>query len=154
MIRRPPRSTLFPYTTLFRSWHERAAPPPRGARRRPRRLIEGAARPPRPDGRHRWCIAGAVGPDAAAGPGRLRPRLLPGRRGAVADRRRAARVARRGAVRARGGGRRRPGRRGPQEGAGRARLRTTSLLRPPCRWKDPLPTARELAAGPWRGRVT
>src|SRR3712207_7400976 len=21
MIRRPPRSTLFPYTTLFRSWH-------------------------------------------------------------------------------------------------------------------------------------
>src|SRR5215217_4132237 len=28
MIRRPPRSTLFPYTTLFRS------PPPRGGRRR------------------------------------------------------------------------------------------------------------------------
>ena len=24
MIRRPPRSTLFPYTTLFRSWHHRA----------------------------------------------------------------------------------------------------------------------------------
>src|SRR3712207_9099741 len=24
MIRRPPRSTLFPYTTLFRSHHERA----------------------------------------------------------------------------------------------------------------------------------
>src|SRR5688572_31539673 len=23
MIRRPPRSTLFPYTTLFRSWFER-----------------------------------------------------------------------------------------------------------------------------------
>src|SRR5258708_22148493 len=23
MIRRPPRSTLFPYTTLFRSWHTR-----------------------------------------------------------------------------------------------------------------------------------
>src|SRR2546430_4631259 len=23
MIRRPPRSTLFPYTTLFRSWDER-----------------------------------------------------------------------------------------------------------------------------------
>src|SRR3712207_7594558 len=23
MIRRPPRSTLFPYTTLFRSYHER-----------------------------------------------------------------------------------------------------------------------------------
>src|SRR2546430_12622282 len=26
MIRRPPRSTLFPYTTLFRSRRERAAP--------------------------------------------------------------------------------------------------------------------------------
>src|SRR5258708_25673709 len=25
MIRRPPRSTLFPYTTLFRSWHKRGA---------------------------------------------------------------------------------------------------------------------------------
>src|SRR5207302_5582374 len=28
MIRRPPRSTLFPYTTLFRSWGAR--PPSRG----------------------------------------------------------------------------------------------------------------------------
>src|SRR5438445_2008335 len=27
MIRRPPRSTLFPYTTLFRSVHRRAAVP-------------------------------------------------------------------------------------------------------------------------------
>src|SRR3982751_7030652 len=27
MIRRPPRSTLFPYTTLFRSSHERSAKP-------------------------------------------------------------------------------------------------------------------------------
>src|SRR5258705_9238863 len=25
MIRRPPRSTLFPYTTLFRSWSNKAA---------------------------------------------------------------------------------------------------------------------------------
>src|SRR3712207_9436901 len=32
MIRRPPRSTLFPYTTLFRS----RAPVPRGARLSPR----------------------------------------------------------------------------------------------------------------------
>src|SRR2546426_6513634 len=37
MIRRPPRSTLFPYTTLFRSWGRlvrrslRAAESPRGA---------------------------------------------------------------------------------------------------------------------------
>src|SRR5690349_24009539 len=27
MIRRPPRSTLFPYTTLFRSWRSWSAPP-------------------------------------------------------------------------------------------------------------------------------
>src|SRR5260221_10812656 len=27
MIRRPPRSTLFPYTTLFRSWHGRVPLP-------------------------------------------------------------------------------------------------------------------------------
>src|SRR5438876_8081855 len=27
MIRRPPRSTLFPYTTLFRSWEEEDAVP-------------------------------------------------------------------------------------------------------------------------------
>src|SRR5438270_13716277 len=26
MIRRPPRSTLFPYTTLFRSWHPDGTP--------------------------------------------------------------------------------------------------------------------------------
>src|SRR3712207_7109513 len=36
MIRRPPRSTLFPYTTLFRSWLARLGP----ARRHP------ALRPP------------------------------------------------------------------------------------------------------------
>src|SRR5256885_14665333 len=29
MIRRPPRSTLFPYTTLFRSWRFRGHPPGR-----------------------------------------------------------------------------------------------------------------------------
>src|SRR5438132_9663396 len=31
MIRRPPRSTLFPYTTLFRSRHSTALPPPQPA---------------------------------------------------------------------------------------------------------------------------
>src|SRR5216684_7720274 len=34
MIRRPPRSTLFPYTTLFRSWFwtpSRSCPPSAGA---------------------------------------------------------------------------------------------------------------------------
>src|SRR5258708_36374089 len=40
MIRRPPRSTLFPYTTLFRS-HRTAAQPDAG---RERRLIEIAQR--------------------------------------------------------------------------------------------------------------
>src|SRR3712207_6936843 len=52
MIRRPPRSTLFPYTTLFRS---RCAPPPTSPRcrppaprRRPQRAGSrcGRARPP------------------------------------------------------------------------------------------------------------
>src|SRR3712207_8665209 len=32
MIRRPPRSTLFPYTTLFRSVRRAALPPPQRAR--------------------------------------------------------------------------------------------------------------------------
>src|SRR3712207_8983479 len=45
MIRRPPRSTLFPYTTLFRS-----APPVRAAARRDRRG-RGRRRPGRPT---RW----------------------------------------------------------------------------------------------------
>src|SRR5205085_8670434 len=35
MIRRPPRSTLFPYTTLFRSRGLRAHPRPQGAHRHP-----------------------------------------------------------------------------------------------------------------------
>src|SRR3712207_7923774 len=43
MIRRPPRSTLFPYTTLFRSDAERA-PLPRRQRRRDRGARPG---PPR-----------------------------------------------------------------------------------------------------------
>src|SRR5688572_32507686 len=39
MIRRPPRSTLFPYTTLFRSYRRRFLPPHRrgDARLRPAR---------------------------------------------------------------------------------------------------------------------
>src|SRR3712207_8299118 len=39
MIRRPPRSTLFPYTTLFRSRPRRCPP----ARRRPRGAVRAAA---------------------------------------------------------------------------------------------------------------
>src|SRR2546425_1965577 len=38
MIRRPPRSTLFPYTTLFRSVHRRAARRRRGPDRAAHRL--------------------------------------------------------------------------------------------------------------------
>src|SRR2546426_6969392 len=34
MIRRPPRSTLFPYTTLFRSWARRLAAPRPGQSQR------------------------------------------------------------------------------------------------------------------------
>src|SRR2546430_3625010 len=43
MIRRPPRSTLFPYTTLFRSrrLREAAVPEPRRGRPHARRLQEG-----------------------------------------------------------------------------------------------------------------
>src|SRR5438309_7529788 len=51
-IRRPPRSTLFPYTTLFRS---RADPDPlRGGPGRPlrRRARAGGDRPPDPDRRY------------------------------------------------------------------------------------------------------
>src|SRR3712207_8202346 len=66
MIRRPPRSTLFPYTTLFRSFAARSAAGAGGARAR------GA--PPR-GGR-------SVRPRRGAAPGpatRRRPRDLPGR---------------------------------------------------------------------------
>src|SRR2546422_7540407 len=35
MIRRPPRSTLFPYTTLFRSWWGRTAGPSTAGARLP-----------------------------------------------------------------------------------------------------------------------
>src|SRR2546426_4078567 len=38
MIRRPPRSTLFPYTTLFRSAQEGAQGPPAGDHLRGRRV--------------------------------------------------------------------------------------------------------------------
>src|SRR3989442_8941700 len=42
MIRRPPRSTLFPYTTLFRSVAEAQGPPPRDrGRGAPRHLPAG-----------------------------------------------------------------------------------------------------------------
>src|SRR3712207_8410782 len=56
MIRRPPRSTLFPYTTLFRSWRggrqRPGVPAPEGGRspRRGRRAARERARGPRRGG--------------------------------------------------------------------------------------------------------
>src|SRR2546425_6251789 len=49
MIRRPPRSTLFPYTTLFRSvQRDRRPPPARGRARSPLPRLQGQlARPAR-----------------------------------------------------------------------------------------------------------
>src|SRR3712207_7588999 len=49
MIRRPPRSTLFPYTTLFRSRDGRVAAGARrhAGRRRPRREPDGLSPPAR-----------------------------------------------------------------------------------------------------------
>src|SRR2546430_10255927 len=46
MIRRPPRSTLFPYTTLFRSFPRRRRRRPRSARAAASAAARGAARPP------------------------------------------------------------------------------------------------------------
>src|SRR2546427_3572635 len=47
MIRRPPRSTLFPYTTLFRSdRHERAEDPGEQLPREPRRQVGNAPQAP------------------------------------------------------------------------------------------------------------
>src|SRR5256885_9984073 len=68
MIRRPPRSTLFPYTTLFRSQQERGPSDPRGdaARRRALPDRQRAAHPRRRDdarlagaSRRRRTLAGA-----------------------------------------------------------------------------------------------
>src|SRR3712207_7104826 len=50
MIRRPPRSTLFPYTTLFRSWVNGSD----GARRAPQPGLERGEPTPRAT---RWAIA-------------------------------------------------------------------------------------------------
>src|SRR5258708_28036864 len=47
MIRRPPRSTLFPYTTLFRSHHQRRYDlQPHRRQERPRELRADELRPP------------------------------------------------------------------------------------------------------------
>src|SRR5687768_18093214 len=46
MIRRPPRSTLFPYTTLFRSTTVASARRPRSSRRRSPRTTRSVPKPP------------------------------------------------------------------------------------------------------------
>src|SRR3712207_7999368 len=61
MIRRPPRSTLFPYTTLFRSL-------PADEERADARFRPGVRRPDRRPGRPR-----AAGRDAGGGAERARP---------------------------------------------------------------------------------
>src|SRR5258707_11243142 len=70
MIRRPPRSTLFPYTTLFRSWgiHQgRDARPPAVRNRRRSRSLSAAARLPGQFHDHRFRRQGCVRHDAAVG---------------------------------------------------------------------------------------
>src|SRR2546426_7633086 len=62
MIRRPPRSTLFPYTTLFRSRHGGAAPPARLGRQ----AVRGDPR----DVRHRVPGTGAAAAEAEPAGGR------------------------------------------------------------------------------------
>src|SRR5262249_60470206 len=47
MIRRPPRSTLFPYTTLFRSWRAPRPPARRSGGRSRRRSARGCLPPHR-----------------------------------------------------------------------------------------------------------
>src|SRR3989442_6157014 len=53
MIRRPPRSTLFPYTTLFRSSSTREDPPPTPNRASGRRWRGSTAPHPHPPSRRR-----------------------------------------------------------------------------------------------------
>src|SRR5258708_19750710 len=69
MIRRPPRSTLFPYTTLFRS--DGAAQHARGVERGPRHGVRVEPDPLHREGPDR----GDVRPRAAPGPDRKSTRL-------------------------------------------------------------------------------
>src|SRR3712207_8365848 len=78
MIRRPPRSTLFPYTTLFRSRQRVARGGRRGRESSPGRLGAGAVQPLVPGrGRPAGRAGGAAVEEDRAGPG------LPGAAGAV-----------------------------------------------------------------------
>src|SRR3712207_8873375 len=104
MIRRPPRSTLFPYTTLFRSRAERLPRPggvdgegvrqPYGAAPD---VVRGAAARPRPVRQPRPQTDGDGAPAAARVGGALLPRAAGGaRRRRAAARRGARRITRLG----------------------------------------------------------
>src|ERR1051325_1139399 len=68
MIRRPPRSTLFPYTTLFRSAPARPRPRDRPAPAPARRRDAPARAPPRrPGSAPRACCGGSGGPAGRRG---------------------------------------------------------------------------------------
>src|SRR3712207_7411908 len=77
MIRRPPRSTLFPYTTLFRSRLDAGEAQPAAAQPRPDRQ-----RRPDPDAGGRGPVAGGRGQavDVAGPQGGRGQRPPPGRR--------------------------------------------------------------------------
>src|SRR3712207_7182147 len=76
MIRRPPRSTLFPYTTLFRSQGSDAEAD--GAAHRPQRLAPVADRARRVLGVDLLALQDR-GRARVAHPGSLRPLLMPAR---------------------------------------------------------------------------
>src|SRR3712207_7355365 len=79
MIRRPPRSTLFPYTTLFRSG-EPVLPQPmciHHGRMGGKHLAGGAAGPHRILGGEKRLARGLVERDVAGGRDRKRTRLKP-----------------------------------------------------------------------------
>src|SRR2546429_6416027 len=73
MIRRPPRSTLFPYTTLFRSLHARGDPRPDRGLLSAAQGISRAEAPVRPGRAHRESLVPPL--PQAVRPGTLRRAL-------------------------------------------------------------------------------
>src|SRR3712207_7250658 len=74
MIRRPPRSTLFPYTTLFRSVQVRGAGPHRGGPRPPDNGRRACAVPAGGEHGNSRCVADHPWPLALRHDHRVRPR--------------------------------------------------------------------------------
>src|SRR2546428_9337428 len=75
MIRRPPRSTLFPYTTLFRSLSRAAVLADREDGRAPG--THGGGRGDRQDGRRARPVSDVLGPRGVARVAARRPRAVP-----------------------------------------------------------------------------